>query len=429
MSKRLVSKRFLFSVVAREGIGHRSSTDWPIAWPSEPMPEPSPSDSIEVSVVIPCLNESETLAVCIRKVLGCLSENGISGEVIAADNGSTDGSQAIAEAEGARVVPVEAKGYGNALMGGIEAARGRYVIMGDADDSYDFSALGPFIEKLRKGNDLVMGNRFLGGIAPGAMPALHRYLGNPVLSGLGRLFFRCPVGDFHCGLRGFSREAFGRMKLQTTGMEFASEMVVKATLLGLRIAEVPTTLSPDGRSRPPHLRSWRDGWRHLRFMLLFSPGWLFLYPGLLLMIVGLGVGGWLLPEARQLGGATLDVNTLAYSALAVLLGFQSVLFAVFTRTFVSTQGLGPESRTLNKLYRYVTLETGLIVGGVLIVLGFTGSVAATFGWSEVDFGELNPSEVLRQVIPSVLAIALGFQIVLASFFLSVLGLKRRGGGE
>ena len=393
------------------------------------MPEPSPSDSIEVSVVIPCLNEAETLAVCIRKALGCLSENVISGEVIVADNGSTDGSQAIAEAEGALVVPVEAKGYGNALMGGIDAARGRYVIMGDADDSYDFSALMPFIEKLREGNDLVMGNRFRGGIAPGAMPALHQYLGNPVLSGLGRLFFRCPVGDFHCGLRGFSREAIWRMKLQTTGMEFASEMVVKATLLGLRIAEVPTTLSPDGRSRPPHLRSWRDGWRHLRFMLLFSPGWLFLYPGLLLMIVGLGVGGWLLPEARQLGGATLDVNTLAYSALAVLLGFQSVLFAVFTRTFVSTQGLGPESRTLNKLYRYVTLETGLIVGGVLIVLGFTGSVAATFGWSEVDFGELNPSEVLRQVIPSVLAIALGFQIVLASFFLSVLGLKRRGGGE
>ena len=393
------------------------------------MPEPSPSDSIEVSVVIPCLNESETLAVCIQKALGCLSGNGISGEVIVADNGSTDGSQAIAEAEGALVVSVEAKGYGNALMGGIEATRGRYVIMGDADDSYDFSALMPFIEKLREGNDLVMGNRFRGGIAPGAMPALHQYLGNPVLSGLGRLFFRCPVGDFHCGLRGFSREAIWRMKLQTTGMEFASEMVVKATLLGLRIAEVPTTLSPDGRSRPPHLRSWRDGWRHLRFMLLFSPGWLFLYPGLLLMIVGLGVGGWLLPEARQLGGATLDVNTLAYSALAVLLGFQSVLFAVFTRTFVSTQGLGPESRTLNKLYRYVTLETGLIVGGVLIVLGLTGSVAATFGWSEVDFGELNPSEVLRQVIPSVLAIALGFQIVLASFFLSVLGLKRRGGGE
>ena len=372
----------------------------------------NPSDSIEVTVVMPCLNEAETLAVCIRKALDCLSDNGISGEVVVADNGSTDGSQAIAEAEGARVVPVEVKGYGNALMGGIDSARGRYVLMGDADDSYDFSALLPFIEKLREGNDLVMGNRFRGGIAPGAMPALHRYLGNPVLSGLGRLFFRCPVGDFHCGLRGFSREAIWRMKLQTTGMEFASEMVVKATLLGLRIVEVPTTLSPDGRSRPPHLRSWRDGWRHLRFMLLFSPAWLFLYPGLLLMIVGLGVGGWLLPEARQLGGATLDVNTLAYSSLAVLLGFQSVLFAVFTRTFVGTQGLGPKSRVLNKLYRYVTLETGLVLGGVLIVLGLAVSIVATLGWSEVDFGNLNPSEVLRQVIPAILAIALGFQIVL-----------------
>ena len=301
--------------------------------------------------------------------------------------------------------------------------------MADADDSYDFSMLMPFLEKLREGNELVMGNRFQGGIAPGAMPPLHRYLGNPVLSGLGRLFFRCPVGDFHCGLRGFSREAFERMKLQTTGMEFASEMVVKATLLGMRIIEVPTTLSPDGRGRPPHLRSWRDGWRHLRFMLLFSPVWLFLYPGLFLMIAGLSVGAWLLPEARQLGGATFDVNTLAYSSLAVLLGFQSVLFAVFTRTFVGTQGLGPKSCVLNNLYRYVTLETGLVLGGVLIVLGLAVSIVATLGWSEVDFGNLNPSEVLRQVIPAILAIALGFQIVLASFFLSVLGLKRMGGDE
>ena len=378
---------------------------------------------------MPCLNEADTLAVCIQKAFSCLSEIGVSGEVVVADNGSSDGSQAIAVAEGALVVSVAAKGYGNALMGGIEVARGRFVIMGDADDSYDFSALMPFIEKLRLGNDLVMGNRFRGGIAPGAMPPLHRYLGNPVLSGLGRLFFRCPVGDFHCGLRGFSREAFERMKLQTTGMEFASEMVVKATLLGLRIAEVPTTLSPDGRRRPPHLRSWRDGWRHLRFMLLFSPTWLFLYPGLLLMLIGLGVGGWLLPEARQLGRVTLDVNTLAYSALAVLLGFQSVLFAIFTRTFVSSKGLGSESRTLDRLYRYVTLETGLIVGAMLVVLGLGGSISATLDWSEVDFGKLNPSEVLRQVIPSILAIALGFQIVLASFFISVLGLKCRGGDE
>lgn len=391
------------------------------------MPGQQTSDSPEVSVVMPCLNEAETLAVCIQKARACLADNGVSGEIIIADNGSTDGSQSIAEAGGARVVPVEAKGYGSALMGGIAAARGRFVIMGDADDSYDFSALMPFIEELRDGSDLVMGNRFKGGIAPGAMPPLHRYFGNPVLSGLGRLFFRCPAGDFHCGLRGFSRAAYDRMKLQTTGMEFAGEMVVKSTLLGLQIAEVPTTLSPDGRSRPPHLRSWRDGWRNLRFMLLFSPRWLFLYPGLLLMLVGLGVGGWLLPEARQLGQAKLDVHTLAYSALAVLLGFQSVLFALYTRTFAIKQGLLHESPTLNKPSHYITLETGLAVGGVLMLVGFGGSVSATLGWSEKDFGQLNPSVVLRQVIPSILALALGFQIVLGSFFLSVLGLESKGG--
>lgn len=391
------------------------------------MPEQPTSDSPEVSVVMPCLNEAETVAVCIQKARACLADNGVSGEIIVADNGSTDGSQAIAEAEGARVVPVVAKGYGSALMGGISVARGRFVIMGDADDSYDFSALMPFIEQLRDGSDLVMGNRFKGGIAPGAMPPLHRYIGNPLLSGLGRLFFRCSVGDFHCGLRGFSRAAYDRMKLQTTGMEFAGEMVVKSTLLGLRIAEVPTTLSPDGRSRPPHLRSWRDGWRNLRFMLLFSPRWLFLYPGLLLMLLGLGVGGWLLPETRQLGQAKLDVHTLAYSALAVLLGFQSVLFALYTRSFAHSRGLLLGSPGLNKPYRWLTLEAGLMLGGILMLLGLGGSVSATLGWSEKDFGELNPSVVLRQVIPSILALALGFQIVLGSFFLSVLGLESRGG--
>ena len=391
------------------------------------MPGQQTSDSPEVSVVMPCLNEAETLAVCIQKARACLADNGVSGEIIIADNGSTDGSQSIAEAEGARVVPVEARGYGSALMGGIAASRGRFVIMADADDSYDFSALMPFIEKLRDGSDFVIGNRFKGGIALGAMPPLHRYLGNPVLSGLGRLFFRSPAGDFHCGLRCFSRDAFERMNLQTTGMEFASEMVVKATLLGLRIAEVPTTLSPDGRSRPPHLRSWRDGWRHLRFMLLFSPRWLFLYPGLLLMFAGLGVGSWLLPEARQLGQATLNVHTLVYAALSVLLGFQAVLFALFTRTFAITQGLMPPSRLLNRLYRFVTLEIGLVVGGLLVLGGLGGSLAATLGWQKIDFGELEPSVVLRQVIPSIVALALGFQVVLGSFFLSVLGLKRKGG--
>ncbi len=385
------------------------------------------SESIEISVVMPCLNEAETLKLCISKALSCLRENKVTGEVVVADNGSIDSSKQIAESAGARVVLAKSKGYGNALIEGISAARGKYVIMGDADDSYDFSSLMVFIDKLRDGSDLVMGNRFRGGIAPGAMPPLHRYFGNPVLSGLGRLFFRCSIGDFHCGLRGLSREAFYRMKLQTTGMEFASEMVVKATMLGMKISEVPTTLSKDGRSRPPHLRSWRDGWRHLRFMLLFSPNWLFFYPGILLMLVGLILGGWLLPEARKLGQATLDINTLAYSALAVLLGFQSILFGLFTRTFANTQGLGSESRFLESLYRYIKLETGLIVGGILIILGFWESISVTLNWSGVGFGELNPSKVLRQVIPSILAIALGFQIVLGSFFLSVLGLKRRGG--
>ena len=385
------------------------------------------SESIEISVVMPCLNEAETLKLCISKALSCLRENKVTGEVVVADNGSTDSSKQIAESAGARVVLAKSKGYGNALIEGISAARGKYIIMGDADDSYDFSSLMVFIDKLRDGSDLVMGNRFRGGIAPGAMPPLHRYFGNPVLSGLGRLFFRCSIGDFHCGLRGLSREAFYRMKLQTTGMEFASEMVVKATMLGMKISEVPTTLSKDGRSRPPHLRSWRDGWRHLRFMLLFSPNWLFFYPGILLMLVGLILGGWLLPEARKLGQATLDINTLAYSALAVLLGFQSILFGLFTRTFANTQGLGSESRFLESLYRYIKLETGLIVGGILIILGFWESISVTLNWSGVGFGELNPSKVLRQVIPSILAIALGFQIVLGSFFLSVLGLKRRGG--
>src|SRR5919197_585369 len=265
---------------------------------------------VELSIVMPCLNEAETLTICIRKAKQSLREHSIAGEIIVADNGSHDGSQALAARMGVRLVHVQAKGYGNALMGGIAAARGKYVIMGDADDSYDFTSLGPFITKLRAGYDLVMGNRFKGGIQPGAMPVLHRYLGNPVLTGLGRLLFGSPCGDFHCGLRGFNKAAIMRLGLRTTGMEFASEMVVKATLYRLRIAEVPTTLSPDGRSRPPHLRSWRDGWRHLRFLLLYSPRWLFLYPGALLMLVGLVMMLWLLPNPRAIGYITLDVHTL-----------------------------------------------------------------------------------------------------------------------
>lgn len=388
--------------------------------PAEPIEE-----NLELSIVMPCLNEAETLATCIRKAQSFLSGAGIAGEVVIADNGSTDGSPGIATSLGARVVSVEAKGYGSALRGGIEAARGRFVIMGDADDSYDFAALTPFVERLRAGDQLVMGNRFRGGIAPGAMPPLHRYLGNPVLTSIGRLFFGSPCGDFHCGLRGFEREAILGLELRTTGMEFASEMVVRATLDELRIVEVPTTLSKDGRNRPPHLRSWRDGWRHLRFLLMYSPRWLFLYPGLLLMGVGLGLGGWLLPAPRRVGGVELDVHTLLYTAMAVVIGFQAVLFAVFTKVFVIREGLMPPDRRLDRLFDVVTLEVGLTVG-LLLLLGGAGGTLYSIGlWDQQNFGPLNPQEVMRGAIPSGMALILGSQILLSSFFLSILGLKRQ----
>jgi glycosyltransferase involved in cell wall biosynthesis len=380
---------------------------------------------VELSIVMPCLNEAETLATCIMKAHQSLRKHGIAGEIIVADNGSMDGSPAIAASMGARVVHVEAKGYGNALMGGIAAARGKYVIMGDADDSYDFTSLGPFIEKLREGYDLVMGNRFKGGIAPGAMPVLHKYLGNPVLTGLGRLWFGSPCSDFHCGLRGFNKAAILHLGLRTTGMEFASEMVVKATLYGLRIAEVPTTLSPDGRSRPPHLRSWRDGWRHLRFLLLYSPRWLFLYPGAFLMLVGLVTTLWLLPNPRALGPIILDVHTLLYAAMAIILGFQAVAFSLFTKIFAVSEGLLPEDALLNKALRFINLEVGLVVGSVFLLAGLGGSVYALRAWGAHAFGPLDPSKVLRIVIPATTLFTLGFQIIFASFFLSVLGLKIR----
>ncbi len=380
---------------------------------------------LELSIVMPCLNEVETLQVCIQKALGSLERNGISGEVIIADNGSSDGSQEIAQRLGARVVPVPIRGYGAALMGGIAAARGRYVIMGDADDSYDFTQLMPFVEKLREGHDLVMGNRFRGGIAPGAMPALHRYLGNPILTGIGRLFFGSPVGDFHCGLRGFRQDLVERLELQTTGMEFASEMVVKATMMGFKLAEVPTTLSPDGRSRAPHLRSWRDGWRHLRFLLMYSPRWLFLHPGLLLMTVGLLAMGWILPGPGRVGDISFDVNSLLYAAAAVFIGFQSVLFAVFTKIYGVNEGLLPADARLDALFRYVTLETGIVCGAALIAIGLAASLWAVSDWGAASFGRLDPQRSLRIVVPAVLALTLGFQIVLSSFFLSVLGLRRR----
>lgn len=389
--------------------------EWPVAANAD----------VELSIVMPCLNEAETLAVCIGKAQASLKALGVAGEVIIADNGSTDGSQQIATEMGARVVSIPVKGYGSAIRGGVEAARGKFVIMGDADDSYDFANLGPFLEQLRAGHDLVMGNRFKGGIEPGAMPWLHKYLGNPVLTATGRLFFHSPCSDFHCGLRGFRKAAIEQLELRTTGMEFASEMVVKATLNKLRIAEVPTTLSPDGRSRSPHLRSWRDGWRHLRFMLLYSPRWLFLYPGLLLMILGTLISARLLLGPAQVAGATVDIHTLLYSAMAIVIGFQTVVFAVFTKVFATTQGLLPEDPRLNKLYDYIRLETGLVVGTLLLLLGLGISVYAFASWRARLYGPLNPSEILRQVIPAVTLIMLGLQTVLSSFFLSILGLKHR----
>ena len=392
--------------------------------PTQANPNPG-SAALELTVVIPCLNEVATVGRCVEKAVRTMQEHGISGEVVVADNGSSDGSQEIAVEEKARLVHVPVKGYGAALMGGIAEARGKYVIMGDADDSYDFAALDPFVDKLREGYDLVMGNRFEGGIRPGAMPLLHQYLGNPVLSTLGRLFFRSGVGDFHCGLRGFKRQAVLDLDLRTTGMEYASEMVVKASLQGLKIAEVPVVLYPDGRSRRPHLRTWRDGWRHLRFLLLYSPRWLFLYPGLLLMFLGMIVGVWLMPGPRSVGNIILDINTLFYAALAVLIGFQSVNFAVLTRIFAIGAGLLPESPPLTRILQIVTLEKGLLLGSIMVFVGLVGSLAALIYWQTQSFGPLDPSVSFRIVIPGGTFLAIGFQVILSSFFLSILGLSRR----
>jgi glycosyltransferase involved in cell wall biosynthesis len=382
-------------------------------------------EELELSILMPCLDEAETLARCIEKAQRYLAEHDVSGEVLIADNGSTDGSQDIARKLGARVVDVPIRGYGAALYEGAVSARGRYIVMGDSDDSYDFSSLEPFLAKLREGYELVMGNRFRGGIMKGAMPVKNRYLGNPALSGIGRLLFRSPVGDFHCGLRGFSREAFLKMNLRTTGMEFASEMVIKATLLNLRITEVPTVLYPDGRSRPPHLRPWRDGWRHLRFMMLYSPRWLFLYPGVALMAIGTLVATVLLPGPFFVRGVGFDISTLLYAAMAVLVGFQGVAFFAFARIFSVVEGLAPEPPGLTRLYRFVTLETGLALGSVLFAAGVVGSALAVSSWVRVGFGTLDPEATLRLAIPAVLCVTLGLQVVLYSFFLSMIGLRVR----
>jgi glycosyltransferase involved in cell wall biosynthesis len=386
---------------------------------------PRVARSCEVSVVLPCLNEAETLEACIVAAQQGLRAADCVGEVVVADNGSTDGSVAIAERCGARVVPVEIHGYGAALYFGARAAAGTFLVMGDSDDSYDFSQISAFVERMRAGDDVVIGNRFQGGIERGAMPLKNRYLGNPVLSGLGRVLFRSHIGDFHCGLRALTRTAFDRMELRTTGMEFASEMIIKAAVLGLRISEVPTTLRRDGRSRRPHLRPWRDGWRHLRYMLLCSPRWLFLYPGAASMALGLAVGGWLLVGPRTVHGVTLDIHTLMYAGVATLVGYQAVLFAIFARVFATQQRLLPPTRQLERAYEYFTLETGLASGAFLCIVGVAFTLLEVVRWRSTGFGPLSPTRAMRIVTLAAVSFTMGAQTIFASFFLSILGLGVR----
>ncbi len=375
--------------------------------------------TMELSIVMPCLDEAETLEVCIRKAQSYLDRAGVDGEVLVADNGSADGSQEIALRCGARLVEVAQKGYGAALIVGIAEARGTFVIMGDADDSYDFEHLDPFVEHLRDGADLVMGDRFAGGIAADAMPPLHRYLGNPVLSFIGRLFFRTDIRDFHCGLRGFRRDSIDELGLTSTGMEFASEMVVKASLCHYRIDQVPTTLRPDGRSRPPHLRSWRDGWRHLRFLLLYSPRWLFFYPGVVLFVVGVVLGAVLSVTPIDLGSFELDVSTLVVSSGLAVIGYQSIWFAILSKSFASREGLLPMDVRVDRFRQLFPLEKALGVAGVALLLGLAGLVAAVFKW---DFSPQDARSSLRLVVPSMTVLILGVQTALCSLLLGVLSL-------
>jgi len=382
--------------------------------------------TIELTILMPCLNEAETIARCIEKARIGIEHSGVPGEILIADNGSTDGSQAIAERLGARVVQVKAKGYGNALRGGIEAAKGEWIVMGDADDSYDFSEADRFVKKFQAGDDLVMGCRLPSGggrIMPGAMPWKNRWIGNPLLTTIGRVFFKCPAHDFHSGLRGFTKTAYYKMELQTTGMEFASEMAIKGTLKRLKISEVPITLHKDGRSRPPHLKPWRDGWRHLRFMLLYSPRWLFLIPGLLLLALG-AVGSAMLSLGDvRVGRVQLDVGTLAIACMIVIIGFQLAAFAFFTKVFAIAEGLLPEDLKLRRLFKIFTLEKGIVLGLVILLGGIFLLARAVWVWRQADFGQLAPLENMRRLIPAATLIILGIQTVFSSFFMSVLGLK------
>jgi len=385
------------------------------------------ADSVDLTILMPCLNEAETLARCIEKARLGLQRSGVRGEIVIADNGSTDGSQAIAEKAGVRLVPVKAKGYGSALIGGVRAAAGEWIIMGDADDSYDFSDLNGFVKKFQAGDELIMGCRLpVGGgtIMPGAMPWKNRWIGNPVLSFIGRLFFKCPAHDFHAGLRGFTKTAFEKMELQTTGMEFASEMVIKSTFKGLKISEVPITLHPDGRSRPPHLKPWRDGWRHLRFMLLFSPRWLFLVPGLLLSAFGFVLAAVLAFADIKIGGIVLNVGTLAVASMTVIVGFQLVAFAFFTKVFAIGAGLLPDDPKLTRIFKVFTLEKGLLLGLLVLLGGTLLLVHAVWVWQQAHFGVLpSTEENIRRLIPAAMLVVLGIQTIFSSFFMSTLGLK------
>lgn len=380
--------------------------------------------SPEVSIVIPCLNEAETLELVLQEVQDAITKDRLSAEIIVADNGSKDGSQAIAERMGARVVAVVEKGYGSALRGGINAARGNYVVMGDADGSYDFSSIKKFIDKLREGNELVMGNRFQGGIQAGAMPPVNQHFGNPLLTTLVRLFFRGGVGDVNCGLRAFTKAAFAKMNLQTTGMEFATEMPIKALIMRLQIAEVPTILRPDGRSRPPHMRPWRDGWRNLRFMLVYTPGWLFMLPGVVMFAIGL-LGSLLLVRGDvHLGAIALSIHTLLILSFLMIVGYQLIVFAVSTRFFATRAGLLPESPVFERLYPYMKLETGLFIGTAWTLIGLVGILVAFWSWHGAGLGRLDPYVTMRQLIPAVVLVALGTETVFASFFLSIMGMGR-----
>lgn len=379
--------------------------------------------SVELTILMPCLNEELTLEPCINKAKKFIARSGINAEVLVADNGSKDNSITLAKSLGARVVSIEQKGYGSALLGGIRAAKGKFVIMADSDDSYDFENLEPFVEKLRAGVDFVIGNRFKGGIEQGAMPFLHRYLGNPVLSFVGRLFFNIPVHDFHCGLRGFNREKMLSINLLTPGMEFASEMVVKSSLHKLIIEEVPTTLKKDGRNRKPHLNTWRDGWRHLRFLLIYSPRWLFFYPGVVLMILGVVLSVVLIMSPITIGKVKFDIHTLLYTSFIAVAGIQFIYFYSFTKLYGYVNKLFPEIQKPTIL-KYISLERGLFIGGVLIVTGGILSLTSFLTWQSLGFGDLHPSRTFRLVIPAVTMLLLGIQIIQNSFFLSILELNR-----